>query len=74
SSRRSRQTSPRVPYPKTANSEQYTSKLVPGVYDLLYRRGYNTTTSSGEHVVYSTDIRDSVAYGDQRIGVCLNVQ
>ena len=51
-------------------TDQYDAKLVPGTYDLLYRRGFNTTTSSGTTYVYATDDADSVAYAEQRIGMC----
>ena len=61
------------PYPLQSTTDQYDAKLVPGTYDLLYRRGFNTTTSSGTTYVYATDDADSVAYAEQRIGMCLTI-
>ncbi len=55
------------PYPLQAGSAHYTATVLPGVYDLLYRRGFNTTTASGTTYVYSTNDADTVAYGEQLI-------
>jgi len=61
------------PYRLTAGSDQYLAKILPGSYDLLYRRGHASTTPTGTVYVYGTDDRDSVAYAEQRIGMCLTV-
>jgi len=47
----------------------WTSKVVPGLYDVLYEREYQ----SSSNLVYDTDPTDKIPHGLRYLGVCVNV-
>lgn len=58
-------------YPLRAGTDVIDTRLIPGTYDLLYRRGLSSTADP--RYVYQTSPADPFAQGYRYLGVCLSV-
>jgi len=58
-------------YVLVAGTDAYATRIMPGVYDLLYRRGWNQ--AAGGNWVYTTTAGDTIPDADERLRACLVV-